>query len=189
MSGKSFASTGDLGPKKASFDELGEGLYAYTAEGDPNTGVIVGEDCCAVIDAQATPKMAKDVIARIRDVTDKPVKYVILSHYHAVRVFGASAYAEATIIASDATRGLIVERGEGRVKGNRLRLGEHLFVEGDRLGTAVRIRQDDRLAQVGLASDGRVGGVVDDDRGQQRAFLERQERRPHPPPLPSPDRW
>jgi glyoxylase-like metal-dependent hydrolase (beta-lactamase superfamily II) len=112
MSGKSFASTGDLGPKKVSFDALGEGLYAYTAEGDPNTGVIVGEDCCAVIDAQATPKMAQDVIARIRDVTDKPVKYVILSHYHAVRVFGASAYAGATIIASDATRGLIVERGE-----------------------------------------------------------------------------
>jgi glyoxylase-like metal-dependent hydrolase (beta-lactamase superfamily II) len=111
MSSKSFASTGDLGPKKVSFDQLGEGLYAYTAEGDPNTGVIVGEDCCAVIDAQATPKMAQDVIARIRDVSDKPVKYVILSHYHAVRVFGASAYAGATIIASDATRGLIAERG------------------------------------------------------------------------------
>ncbi len=112
MSTKSFASTGDLGPKKTSFDRLGDGLYAYTAEGDPNTGVIVGDDGCVVIDAQATPQMARDVIARIRSVTDKPVKYVVLSHYHAVRVFGASAYAGATIIASDATRGLIVERGE-----------------------------------------------------------------------------
>jgi glyoxylase-like metal-dependent hydrolase (beta-lactamase superfamily II) len=112
MSTKSFASTGDLGPKKLSFDEIGEGLYAYTAEGDPNTGVIVGDDGCAVIDTQATPKMARDVIARIRAVTDKPIKYVILSHYHAVRVFGASAYEGATIISSDATRALIVERGE-----------------------------------------------------------------------------
>ncbi|MBV9567118.1 MAG: MBL fold metallo-hydrolase [Hyphomicrobiales bacterium] len=112
MSSKSFASTGDLGPKKVSFDELGSGLYAYTAEGDPNTGVIVGDDGCAVIDAQATPKMAQDVIARIREITDKPIKYVILSHYHAVRVFGASAYAGATIVASDLTRGLIAERGE-----------------------------------------------------------------------------
>jgi glyoxylase-like metal-dependent hydrolase (beta-lactamase superfamily II) len=111
MSSKSFASTGDLGPKKLSFDELGEGLYAYTAEGDPNTGVIVGDDACAVIDAQATPQMAQDVIARVRGVTQKPIKYVILSHYHAVRVFGASAYAGATIIASDATRALIAERG------------------------------------------------------------------------------
>ncbi|SDR62618.1 Glyoxylase, beta-lactamase superfamily II [Rhizobiales bacterium GAS191] len=112
MSSKSFASTSDLGPKKISFDQLGEGLYAYTAEGDPNTGVIVGDDGCVVIDTQATPSMAQDVIARIRDVTDKPIKYVVLSHYHAVRVFGASAYAGATIVASDATRGLIVERGE-----------------------------------------------------------------------------
>ena len=69
MSTKSFASTGDLGPKKVSFDQLGEGLYAYTAEGDPNTGIIVGDEACAVIDAQATPAMAQDVIARIRQVT------------------------------------------------------------------------------------------------------------------------
>ena len=45
-----------------------------------------------VIDAQATPMMAEDVIARVRTVTDKPIKYVVLSHYHAVRVLGASAY-------------------------------------------------------------------------------------------------
>ena len=111
MSGKSFASTGDLGPKKVSFDELGRGLYAYTAEGDPNSGIIVGDDGCMVIDTQATPAMAQDVIARVRAVTDKPIKYVVLSHYHAVRVFGASAYEGATILASDATRALIAERG------------------------------------------------------------------------------
>ena len=109
---RAFASTADLGPKTVSFDRLGEGLYAYTAEGDPNSGIIVGDDGCMVIDAQATPAMAADVIARVRAVTDKPIRYVLLSHYHAVRVLGASAYEGATIIASDATRGLIVERGE-----------------------------------------------------------------------------
>ena len=74
MSSKTFASTGDLGPKKVSFNQLGNGLYAYTAEGDPNTGVIIGDDGCVVIDTQATPAMAQDVIARIRLVTDKPIK-------------------------------------------------------------------------------------------------------------------
>lgn len=112
MAGKAFASTGDLGEKKISFSELGKGLYAYTAEGDPNTGVIVGDDCCMVIDAQATPAMARDVIDRVRKVTDKPIKYVLLSHYHAVRVLGASAFNASEIIASSATRKLIVERGE-----------------------------------------------------------------------------
>ncbi len=109
---KSFASTADTGPKKISFTALGDGLFAYTAEGDPNTGIIVGDDCCMVIDAQATPTMAADVIARVKMVTDKPIKYVLLSHYHAVRVLGASAFKGAQIIASEQTRKLIVERGE-----------------------------------------------------------------------------
>ncbi len=112
MSTPTFASTGDMAAKTISFTELGRGLYAYTAEGDPNTGVIVGDDCCMVIDAQATPLMARDVSARVAAVTDKPIKYVLLSHYHAVRVLGASGFHASEIIASDATRKLIVERGE-----------------------------------------------------------------------------
>lgn len=107
-----FASTGDTADKKVSFTELGPGLYAYTAEGDPNTGAIVGDDCVMVVDAQATPLMANDVIAKIRTVTDKPIKYVLLTHYHAVRVFGASAFHASEVIASDTTRRMIVERGE-----------------------------------------------------------------------------
>jgi glyoxylase-like metal-dependent hydrolase (beta-lactamase superfamily II) len=107
-----FASAGDLTQKKVSFDELGSGLYAYTAEGDPNSGIIVGDDSVMVVDAQATPVMAQDVIARVRTVTDKPIKYVLLTHYHAVRVLGASGYEDAEILASDMTRKLIVERGQ-----------------------------------------------------------------------------
>src|SRR3990170_5453042 len=135
MTEKAFASTSDLSDKTVSFSEIGPDLYAYTAEGDLNTGVIVGDDGCMVIDAQATPVMADDVIARVRSVTDKPVKYVVLSHYHAVRVLGASAYKAQDIIASNATYDLIVERGEqdkaseiGRFP--RLFRGENSIPEG-----------------------------------------------------------
>jgi glyoxylase-like metal-dependent hydrolase (beta-lactamase superfamily II) len=110
--GKSFASTGDLGEKNITFAKLGEGAYAYTAEGDPNTGVIVGDDGVMVIDTQATPAMAGDVLRHIRSVTDLPVKYVLLSHYHAVRVLGASAYDPENVIASQLTYEMIVERGQ-----------------------------------------------------------------------------
>lgn len=112
---KTFASQADLDVKQVSFDKLSEHAYAYTAEGDPNTGIVIGDDAVMVIDTQATPAMAQDVIRRIREVTDKPIKYVLLSHYHAVRVLGASAYqAEGCeqIIASQDTYDLIVERGE-----------------------------------------------------------------------------
>jgi glyoxylase-like metal-dependent hydrolase (beta-lactamase superfamily II) len=109
---KAFASQADLADKQVSFTQLSPNAYAYTAEGDPNTGVIVGDDAVMVIDTQATPVMAQDVIKRIRAVTDKPIKYVVLSHYHAVRVLGASAYRPEHVIASRDTYDLIVERGE-----------------------------------------------------------------------------
>lgn len=109
---KVFASQADLENKKVSFECLSENAYAYTAEGDPNTGVIIGDDAVMVIDTQATPVMAQDVIRRIREVTDKPIRYVVMSHYHAVRVMGASAYRADHIIASEDTYDLIVERGE-----------------------------------------------------------------------------
>lgn len=110
---KAFASASDTEDKVISFTELAPGrAYAYTAQGDPNTGVIIGDDGVMVIDTQATPAMAQDVVARIREVTDKPITHILLSHYHAVRVLGASAYGAHTIIASKDTYDLIVERGE-----------------------------------------------------------------------------
>ena len=109
---KAFASQADLEEKTVSFTKLSEHAYAYTAEGDPNSGIVIGDDAVMVIDTQATPAMAQDVIRRIREVTDKPIKYVVLSHYHAVRVLGAAAYRPEHIIASQDTRDLIVERGE-----------------------------------------------------------------------------
>src|SRR4051794_40089397 len=110
MSG--FARSNDLTEKEVSFDELGPGLFCWAAEGDPNSGIVIGDDSVLVVDAQATPKMAADVIAKVRSVTDKPIRHVVLSHYHAVRVLGASGYQGAEIIASDVTRDLIVERGQ-----------------------------------------------------------------------------
>ncbi len=109
---KAFASQADLTDKKITFSRISEHAWAYTAEGDPNTGIIVGDDSVLVADTQATPAMAADVIRRIREVTDKPIQYVVLTHYHAVRVLGASAYQPQHIIASQDTYDLIVERGE-----------------------------------------------------------------------------
>jgi glyoxylase-like metal-dependent hydrolase (beta-lactamase superfamily II) len=113
---KTFASQADTAPKRITFQKLSKNCYAFTTEGDPNTGVIVGDDGVMVIDAQATPLMAREVIRRIRRVTSKPIKYVVLTHYHAVRVLGASAYKAEHIIASEATLELIRERGAADMK-------------------------------------------------------------------------
>lgn len=109
---KAFASQGDMAEKKISFTEVGEGLYAFTAEGDPNSGVIIGDDSVMVVEAQATPRLAQKVIDCIRSVTDKPISHVVLTHYHAVRVLGASAFGAQQVIMSEAARNMVVERGQ-----------------------------------------------------------------------------
>ncbi|MFG1361909.1 MBL fold metallo-hydrolase [Xanthobacter versatilis] len=109
---KKFASQADLAEKKETFTELADGVFALTAEGDPNSGVIIGDDSVLVVDARATPVMARELVERIRAVTDKPIRHVLLTHYHAVRVLGAAGFDErVNVIASDVTRDMIVERG------------------------------------------------------------------------------
>lgn len=109
---KGFASTGDLAEKKATFEELAAGVYAYTTEGDPNTGVIVGRDSVMVVDAMATPVMAEQFIAKIRTVTDLPIVHLVLTHYHAVRVLGASAFQAPYQVGHENMRQLVAERGQ-----------------------------------------------------------------------------
>lgn len=109
---KAFASQGDLAEKKISFTEVGKDLWAFTAEGDPNSGVIIGDDSVMIVEAQATPRLASKVIEKVREVTDKPISHVVLTHYHAVRVLGASAFNAEQIIMSGAARAMVVERGQ-----------------------------------------------------------------------------
>ena len=109
---KAFASQGDTAEKTISFTEVGDGLYAFTAEGDPNTGVIIGDDSVMIVEAQATPRLARKVIDCVRSVTDKPISHLVLTHYHAVRVLGASAYGAREIIMSDVARSMVAERGQ-----------------------------------------------------------------------------
>jgi glyoxylase-like metal-dependent hydrolase (beta-lactamase superfamily II) len=108
---KQFASVSDLEEKQITFTEIASNVYAYTTQGDPNSAVIIGEESVLVMEAQATPVMAKALIEKIRTVTDKPIKYLVLSHYHAVRVLGASAFEGAEILCSSKTLEMIIERG------------------------------------------------------------------------------
>src|SRR5690606_15132299 len=112
MMTKQFASAGDLAEKQISFTEIGRDLWAFTAEGDPNSGVIIGDDSVMVVEAQATPALAGKVIEKVRSITDKPITHLVLSHYHAVRVLGASAFKAPNVIMSEMARSMVVERGQ-----------------------------------------------------------------------------
>ncbi len=111
MTAKPFASSADLADKTETLEVLADGVYALTAEGDPNVGAIEGADFVVCIEARATPVAAADWLATLRQHTDKPIRYLVLSHYHAVRTLGASAFQADAIIAHEQTRHLIAERG------------------------------------------------------------------------------
>jgi glyoxylase-like metal-dependent hydrolase (beta-lactamase superfamily II) len=109
---KPFASTADLAAKTATLEVLTDGIYAYTAEGDPNVGAIEGSDAILAVEARATPYMARIWLDELRHHTDKPVRWLALTHYHAVRTLGASAFEANAIIAHRNTAALIEERGQ-----------------------------------------------------------------------------
>jgi glyoxylase-like metal-dependent hydrolase (beta-lactamase superfamily II) len=107
-----FASSADLTEKAETLEVLADGVYAYTAEGDPNVGAVEGEDFLVCFEARATPVMARRWLDRLREHTDKPVRYLVLSHYHAVRTLGAAAFGATAVVAHEQTRALIAERGK-----------------------------------------------------------------------------
>ena len=111
MAAKPFASSADLAEKEQTLEVLADGVYALTAEGDPNVGAVEGEDFLVCFEALATPVAAGRWLARLREHTDKPVRYLVLSHYHAVRVLGASAFDADVVVAHENTRALVAERG------------------------------------------------------------------------------
>lgn len=108
---KPFASTADTIEKRDTLEVVADGVFALTAQGDPNVGAVEGEDFLVCVEARATPVAAREWLEKLRQHTDKPIKYLVLTHYHAVRVLGASAFDAETIIAHAMTEKLINERG------------------------------------------------------------------------------
>src|SRR5947207_15468454 len=62
---------------------------------DGNPVAIVGNDAVLVFDANGTPEAAAAVLAEIRKITPKPVKYLVLSHWHWDHWYGAETYRKA----------------------------------------------------------------------------------------------
>src|SRR6266508_4375545 len=74
---------------------------------------VEADDFLVCFEARATPHLAAEWLDRLRRHTDKPVRYLVLSHYHAVRMLGAAAFAAEVIVAHENTKALIAEQGQG----------------------------------------------------------------------------
>jgi glyoxylase-like metal-dependent hydrolase (beta-lactamase superfamily II) len=59
-----------------------------------NAGFVVTDAGVVVFDALGTPSLAAALLERIRKITDHPVKYVVMSHYHADHIYGLQVFKE-----------------------------------------------------------------------------------------------
>ena len=99
---------------------LAPGVYAVVGdtgrgvEGRPNAGFIVTDEGVVVIDALASPRQGEQLLGAIRGITDRPVKWLVLTHHHPDHHFGAVVFrkAGAQVIAHPDRRVLAAEGGE-----------------------------------------------------------------------------
>ena len=91
-----LASTAPAMSQSADFDvtQVANGVYAVIAKPGiaSNGAFIVGQDDVVVVDTHLRPSWARETIAEIKKVTDKPVRYVINTHWHRDHVQGNQAY-------------------------------------------------------------------------------------------------
>ncbi len=104
---------------------VADGVYAAIAKSaykvNCNAAVILLDDGVLVVDTHSKPSAARLLIEQIRKLTDKPVKYVVNTHFHWDHYQGNQAYpnswpAGVEIISSEATRASIEQRGIPRVR-------------------------------------------------------------------------
>jgi cyclase len=91
------------------FEKVTDGVYYATASGTMNVGanspIIINDDEVLVIDSQITPAAARALVADLRAITSKPVRYVVDSHYHYDHAHGNQIFTpDAQVIGHDNTR-------------------------------------------------------------------------------------
>ncbi len=91
------------------FEKVADGVYYATASGTMNVGanspILVNDQEAIVIDSEITPAAARALVADLKAITDKPVRYVIDSHYHYDHAFGNQVFTpDVQVIGHDNTR-------------------------------------------------------------------------------------
>ena len=155
-----LAARGAVAQELFDLQKVSDGVYAAIAKPrtpiNCNAAVIVYDEGVLVVDTHSRPSSAQALIAQIKSITDKPVRYAVNSHFHWDHAQGNRAYPVAfpkqvAIVASEATRENLRQLGMQRVK-DQIETGprqiddlkKRLAAEND---TAVQARLRDELRQ------------------------------------------
>jgi cyclase len=107
-----------VGAGTPAVQEVSDGIYAYLQPDGTwwlnNAGFLVGRQGVVSVDACATERRTREYLARIAEVTDRPVRTLVNTHHHGDHTFGNYLFAGATIVGHEAVRPALLEFGEPR---------------------------------------------------------------------------
>jgi cyclase len=133
---------------------VADGVYAAIAKPaykvNCNAAIILFDDAVLVVDTHSKPSAARALIEQIKKLTDKPVRYVVNTHFHWDHYQGNQAYpsswpAGVEIISSEATRANIEQRGIPRVKHEIVTMPQEIEKLKSDLDKASDVRQKEQL--------------------------------------------
>jgi glyoxylase-like metal-dependent hydrolase (beta-lactamase superfamily II) len=142
-----------INPANAGLPELvklAEGVYGFIGkEGATNSGFVVTKEGVIVIDTQGPKDLAILLKKKIQEVTDKPVIYVVNTHYHGDHTFGNQYFREAKeIISHENTEKNLIEKDRQHREQFRKFFGENAL-EGFELTLPTKLFKDTLTLQAG----------------------------------------
>ena len=149
------------GDAKFEFQKVADGVYAAVAEPaykvNSNTAIIESDDGLMVVDTHSKPSAARVIVDQLREMTSKPVRYVVNTHFHWDHWHGnevyPAAYPGAEIVTNQLTREAMVRKGLKRIQDHVREMPAEIAklkaavakASGD--GERERLRTDLRLAE------------------------------------------
>jgi glyoxylase-like metal-dependent hydrolase (beta-lactamase superfamily II) len=121
-----------------------------------NAGVVIGPTGVIVIDALGSPALGKQLIDEIRKFTDKPIQFVIVTHYHADHIYGLQSFIDigATVIAQESAKEyLSSDTAQLRLQASRTELAPWVNDQTRLVAPSRWVNEDARLSLSGLDVD------------------------------------
>lgn len=149
----------DAGDARFEVEKVADGVWVAVAapayKVNCNTAIIENDDGVMVVDTHSKPSAARVIVDRLRDLTPKPVRYVVNTHFHWDHWHGnevyPAAYPHAEIVSNQITREAMVRKGLKRIQDHVRGVPAEIVRLREELATAPASRREQLEADLRLA--------------------------------------